>query len=47
VVIDPLHADYVKRASAAGLPGAAIVDAKRESVQRHAPAFPPLEVPAK
>ncbi|TFY98613.1 TRAP transporter substrate-binding protein [Ramlibacter rhizophilus] len=46
-VIEPLYADYTQRASAAGLPGADIVKAKRESIQRHAKEFPALDVPGK
>ncbi len=46
-VIEPLHADYVKRVSGSGIAGADIVRAKRESIQKHSAAFPPLQVPAK
>ncbi len=47
VVIEPLYTDYAKRASGAGLPGAEIVQFKRDAIQRNASAFPALEVPAK
>lgn len=46
-VIQPLEADYTKRASALGLPGAEIVKFKREAVARHAPAYPALDITAK